>query len=124
MLNSLLSERSLPTTTAGIGMSTAQELVVKAGRKDVGINNKVWIGTAVSRASNLSSLGNKNGLSPIVYSNLSYSNFIDKLVENNKNKSPKEWFHEHFDNTNKTYYSADIIKTDFDTWISNGMKDD
>ena len=121
MLNSLLSERSLPTITAGIGMSTAQELVVKAGRKDVGINNKVWIGTAVSRASNLSSLGNKNGLSPIVYSNLSYSNFIDKLVENNKNKSPKEWFHEHFDNTNKTYYSADIIKLDFNSWINEGM---
>ena len=124
MLNSLLSERSLPTITAGIGMSSAQELVVKAGRKDVGINNKVWIGTAVSRASNLSSLGNKNGLSPIVYSNLSYIYFIDKLVENNKNKSPKEWFHEHFDHTNKTYYSADIIKSDFDAWISNGMKDD
>lgn len=121
MLNSLLSERSLPTITAGIGMSTAQELVVKAGRKDVGINNKVWIGIAVSRASNLSSLGNKNGLSPIVYSNLSYSNFIDKLVENNKNKSPKEWFHEHFDNTNKTYYSADIIELDFNSWINEGM---
>lgn len=67
MLNSILDNRSLPTITAGIGMSTAQELVVKAGRKDVGINSKVWIGTAVSRASNLSSLGNKNGFSPIVY---------------------------------------------------------
>lgn len=121
MLNSILDNRSLPTITAGIGMSTAQELVVKAGRKDVGINSKVWIGTAVSRASNLSSLGNKNGFSPIVYSNISYINFIDKLVENNKNKSPKEWFHEHFDNTNKTYYSADIIKLDFNSWINEGM---
>lgn len=121
MLNTLLSERSLPKITAGIGMSTSQELVVKAGRKDVGINSKVWIGTAVSRASNLSSLGNKNGLSPIVYSNISYINFIDKLEENNKNQNPKEWFYEHFDNANGKYYSASIIKTEFNSWINEGM---
>ncbi len=59
MLNKLLAERSLSKIRVGIGMSTAQELVVKAGRKDVGINSKVWIGKAVTRASNLSSLGNK-----------------------------------------------------------------
>ena len=40
-------------------MSTAQELVIKAGRKDVGINSKVGLGKAVTRASNFSSLGNK-----------------------------------------------------------------
>ena len=121
MLNSILDNRSLPTITAGIGMSTAQELVVKAGRKDVGINSKVWIGTAVSRASNLSSLGNKNGFSPIVYSNISYINFIDKLEENSKNQKPKEWFYEHFDNANGKYYSANIIKTEFNSWINEGM---
>ena len=121
MLNSILDNRSLPTITAGIGMSTAQELVVKAGRKDVGINSKVWIGTAVSRASNLSSLGNKNGFSPIVYSNISYINFIDKLEENSKNQKPKEWFYEHFYNANGKYYSANIIKTEFNSWINEGM---
>ena len=36
-LNELLKKRSLPQIKVGIGMSTAQELVVKAGRKDVGI---------------------------------------------------------------------------------------
>lgn len=60
MLNKLLQKRDYPTIRAGIGMSTAQELVIKAGRKDVGINNKVWIGSAVTKASNLSSLGSKN----------------------------------------------------------------
>ena len=54
MLNKLLFNRSLPEINVGIGMSTAQELVVKAGRKDVGINSKVWIGKAVARASNFS----------------------------------------------------------------------
>ena len=105
-------------------MSTAQELVVKAGRKGVGINNKVWIGKAVTRACHYSSYGNKNGHSPLVFSSCSYSNFIDKLVERSKGKDPKSWFTYHADEGEGAYYSADIIKSDFDAWISNGMKDD
>lgn len=122
MLNKMLGERSLPKISVGIGMSTAQELVIKAGRKDVGINSKVWIGEAVTKASNFSSLGNRNGNESIVYSKCSYDNFIKKLEENNKNKDPKKWFKYHNDKNGK-YYTADIIKTDFNKWISNGMKD-
>lgn len=122
MLNKMLGERSLPKISVGIGMSTAQELVIKAGRKDVGINSKVWIGEAVTKASNLSSIGNKNGNKSLVYSKCSYDNFIDKLVEENKDKNPKGWFTYHNDKNGK-YYTADIIISDFDKWISDGMKD-
>lgn len=79
MLNKLLSNRLLPEINVGIGMSTAQGLVVKVGRKDVGINSKVWIGKVVTQASNFSSLGNKKGDPALVYSNCSYINFSDKL---------------------------------------------
>ncbi|MBQ9935173.1 MAG: adenylate cyclase [Lachnospiraceae bacterium] len=123
MLNKLLSERSLPKIWVGIGMSTAQELVVKAGRKDVGINSKVWIGKAVTRASNLSSLGNKNGNSALVYSYCSYNNFIEALEERNEGKNPRDWFTYHSDVTNGVYYTADVVKSDFDKWIADGMKD-
>ncbi|MDU6521125.1 adenylate/guanylate cyclase domain-containing protein [Clostridium sp.] len=122
MLNKLLDERSLPNIKVGIGMSTAQELVVKAGRKDVGINSKVWIGKAVTRASNFSALGNKNGNSSLVYSSCSYDNFIDELVARNESKDPKSWFTYHFDECNGAYYTANIIKMGFDNWIYNGMK--
>lgn len=122
MLNKLLSDRSLPNIQVGIGMSTAQELVIKAGRKDVGINSKVWIGEAVTTASNLSSLGNKNWRESLVYSVCSYNNFIEGLKEKNKDKSPADWFTYHND-SNGQYYTANIIKTDFNDWISNGMKD-
>lgn len=123
MLNNLLNARSLPKIKVGIGMSTAQELIVKAGRKDVGINSKVWIGKAVTKASNFSALGNKNGNSPLVYSVCSYSNFIDKLIEKNTDEDVKSWFTYHPDDGNGAYYSANIVKTDFDNWIANGMKD-
>lgn len=123
MLNELLKKRSLPQIKVGIGMSTAQELVVKAGRKDVEINNKVWIGKTFTKASNLLSIGNKNGNSPLVYSESSYNNFINLLVEKDKTKDPKSWFTYHSDDKNGGYYTANIVKIGFDTWISNGMKD-
>lgn len=121
MLNKLLKNRSMPTINVGIGMSSAQELVVKAGRKDVGINSKVWIGKAVTRASNFSSLGNKNGNPALVYSECSYINFIDKLVKNNSDKNPKSWFTKCYSIDDGTYYTANILITDFNEWISNGM---
>ena len=123
MLNELLKKRSLPQIKAGIGMSSAQELVVKAGRKDVGINSKVWIGEAITKASNLSSIGNKNGNSALVYSYYSYINFIEKLEKDNSSKNSKNWFTYHSDEKNGVYYTADIIIGSFNKWISNGMKD-
>lgn len=123
MLNKLLEERSLPQIKVGIGMSTAEELVVKAGRKDVGINNKVWIGKAVTRASNFSSMGNKNGKGPLVYSYCSYNNFIDTLEKRNSGGSPRDWFANYYDVYNGSYYTANVIKTEFDNWIKGGMKD-
>ncbi|MGI6252918.1 MAG: hypothetical protein ACOYJV_05725, partial [Aminivibrio sp.] len=122
MLNKLLLNKSYSSISVGIGMSTAQELVIKAGRKDVGINSKVWIGDAVTKASNLSSIGNKNGISPLVYSNCSYSNFIDGLVEKIGDKA-KSWFEIKYDSDYGIYYYANIIKPDFDKWVSEGMKD-
>ena len=109
MLNILLEEKSYPTIKVGIGMSTAQELVVKAGRKNVSINSKVWIGDAVTKASNLSSLGNKDGVLPIVFSELSYNLCLSSC---DKKYSTNEY---------GIYYSANIIKNGFYNWIKNGM---
>lgn len=121
MLNRLLEKKDYPTIKVGIGMSTAQELVVKAGRKNSSINSKVWIGDAVTKASNLSSLGNKDGVLPIVFSELSYTNFIEQLVKNNPDQDPKSWFKEDYTYEHGIYYSANIIKTYFNNWIKNGM---
>lgn len=123
MLNRLLSAKGLPNISVGIGMSTDKELVVKAGRKDVGINNKVWIGEAVAKASKLSSLGNKNGYSPLVYSHSSYLSFIDILVKNNPYCDPKSWFNVHYDPEYGIYHDANIVNVQFEKWIADGMPD-
>ena len=122
MLNKLLVDKGFSTINVGIGVSTAQELVVKAGRKDVGINNSVWIGDAVTKASNLSSLGNKNGYKSIVLSSLTHSNIIDLFVEKNGSES-KSWFDLRYDSKIGNFYDSNIIKSDFNNWIDSGMKE-
>ena len=112
MLNKLLTNNKLKNISVGIGMSTDQEIVIKAGRKHTGINSKVWIGNAVTTASNLSSIGNKNGKNPIIISEASYSN----LNEHNQNLCTKT-----FDDNYNTVYEADAIITDFNDWINKEM---
>lgn len=119
MFNKLLNDRGYSELRVGIGMATDKELVVKAGRKGVGINSKVWIGRAVTMASNLSGLGDKNYNKRIMYSSCSYDNFIEQLEKNSPKQNPRTWFNEENDSYGNIIYNADIIKTDFDNWVNN-----
>ncbi|WRN48994.1 hypothetical protein UM542_10295 [Staphylococcus aureus] len=69
-MNKLLDKRNLPNIKAGIGLAADENLAVKAGRKSSGINDFVWIGKAVTTASNLADLGNIEGICPIVMSGI------------------------------------------------------
>lgn len=124
MLNQLFEEYGLPKIKVGIGMSTAQELVVKAGRKNVGINSKIWIGKAVSRACHYANYGNKDKTPPIVIGSCSYANIIDQLEKNNPTANPKSWFTYHKDEGEGDYYTANIVQRKFNDWIKAGMKSD
>ncbi|CAC8976090.1 hypothetical protein AB1J79_04615 [Staphylococcus aureus] len=119
MLNKLLDKRNLPNIKAGIGLAADENLAVKAGRKSSGINDFVWIGKAVTTASNLADLGNIEGICPIVMSGIFYSNYID--VE--KNENSKNWWTKDSDIHNGTYYHGNVVKVKFDEWIKSGMID-
>jgi hypothetical protein len=122
MFNKMLEKKGINPIRAGIGMSTGHDLVIKTGRKGVGINEKVWIGKAVTEASNLSSLGDKDGYLRLMYSSLSYNNFIKELQARNSNKDVQKWFNEYRSILNMhTVYNANIIKTDFDKWIGSNI---
>ena len=116
MFNKLLENRGQDKIRVGIGMATDKELVIKAGRKGVSINSKVWIGKAVTIASNLSSYGDKDGYPRLMYSNSSYINFIEELEK--KSSNARNWFDYtgHLD-----AYRANIIISDFNYWIENGF---
>jgi len=131
MLNELLSKKNLPTIKIGIGVSTAKELIIKAGRKYTGINATVWIGDAVTKAVKLSAVGSKNGIEAIIISDLIYDHMIAYKPQEAK------WFNKSSDynycdidasyefeklGLGKFYYSNTVIK-DFDDWINNGMRE-
>ena len=120
MLNKLLSNKNMTNIDAGIGVSTAKELVVKAGREGSGINSLVWIGKAVTFASKFSSIANRDGYASIIFSDNFYRSVIDKLVD--KNPNAKTWFTEYYYDYLGTFYNADIIIKNFDEWIDGGMK--
>ena len=114
LLNRQYRKKGFPSLKIGIGLSSSIDLVVKVGRKGSGINDRVWIGKAVSEASNLSKYGNKNGCLPIVMSDIFYRN----IMKYEGNDCKKEWFRQ-ITIENGLCYHCDLINTGFNNWIGN-----
>ena len=119
MLNKLYQEKGYKPIKIGIGISTDQELIMKAGRKNIPNKNEnldanatVWVGKAVSLASKFSSYGNKNGIKTIVISGCTYSNILS---------TDKEFFAECTHDGHYIYH-ANVIINSFYNWIDGGMK--
>ncbi len=117
MFNEIIQDFDYDPITAGIGLGCDEELIIKAGRTGTGINDKIWIGKAVVDASNLSSTANRNGIDPIAMSGTFYNNIINKLKEKNSNYD--DWISY---NSYEDLYECNIVRSDFDEWIKNGMK--
>ncbi|WP_214756944.1 MULTISPECIES: adenylate cyclase [unclassified Exiguobacterium] len=121
MLNKLLISRGLPTIKAGIGLAASKTLAVKAGRKNSGINNLVWIGSSVATAAKLSDLGNKDGIEPIVMSSDFYENYMEE--QRIKDSSVEKYWFKKNDLSRGVFWHANIVLLEFDEWIQNGMHD-
>ena len=116
MLNKLLVKHNFNKIEIGIGIGTAQELVIKAGRKFSGINSKVWIGEAVTEGANLSGVANKEFSKNMGISKGTYCN----LNEHNQSLCTETTFTKN--GIKKDCYSADAIISDFNKWIDEGME--
>lgn len=117
MLNKLLVNKEYGEIKAGIGYAISEDLIIKAGKKGTGINDRVWIGSALAEADRLSKITNKsNGYSqrtkPIGITQLTYNNV--KHISNNSKLFE-------YSSTHKCYLS-DAVKTNFNNWIKGGMR--
>ena len=54
----------------------------------------------------------------------SFERIIDKMKEANPNKNVESWFTYHKDEGEGAYYTAGLVKTEFNDWIRAGMKDE
>ena len=120
MLNKLFSKKGFPNINVGIGFGVGEDLIVKAGKKGTGINDRIWIGKAVIDACVLADKAGRNGNGIIGVSSLAYNNFIEKLEESNS--EARSWFTQKYDyDINSSTYYANIINTDFDDWIKENL---
>ncbi len=127
MLNVLLKNNQFPTISAGIGLGASEDLVIKAGKKQTGYNDLIFIGDAVVDASNLSGEANRHSIGSIAMNILFYSNVIEELKKENTNYST--WIKPKYNNNFGTngsvqYYHCEIIQSDFDSWIERGMNNE
>ncbi len=120
MLNKLFSKKGFPNINVGIGIGVGEDLIVKAGKKGTGINDRIWIGKAVIDACVLADKAGRNGNGIIGVSSLAYNNFIEKLEESNS--EARSWFTQKYDyDLNSSTYYANVINTDFDDWIKENL---
>jgi class 3 adenylate cyclase len=105
-LNYKLAERAInKKLTVGIGMDYGQSLMVKAGYSGSGINDVLWIGGVVNRASQLCRYANKhNGLESTF---VAYKVFVN-LSDYNKKLLKKHSVH--------NCYFGDVINVTMDEW--------
>jgi class 3 adenylate cyclase len=121
MYQQILSNYSLPTFKAGIGLGASQELIVKTGSKGTGINDLIWIGDAVVDASKLSSEANRDYFGPILMDSCFYENIQD--ADAGFNHTNKDFIKiAYSQKLHESVYSSDVVNSDFSNWISSGMK--
>lgn len=116
MLNKLLKKKNLNSVSAGIGMATSKDLIIKAGKKGSGINERVWIGEALAKADHLSKVtcksdGRETTSLPIAISMTTYIN-INKF-SNNMNLLRKHEFQD--------FYITNAIRAKMDKWIDSNI---
>lgn len=117
MLNKLLTKKNFPTINVGIGVAIGEDLIIKAGKKGTGINDKIWIGNAVVDACNLANKAGRNGLNNIGFTSITYENFIEQLEKRNQGNPVRSWFNK----DNYGNYFGNLIDINFNDWINQNL---
>lgn len=122
MFQIILKQNNLPQFSIGIGLGAGYDVIVKAGKKYSGHNDYLWIGDAVINASNLSSLGDSYNDYSIYMDSTFYENIKD-FYANTEKKITNSTLLKSKNVEGKIVYYGNIVKTLYDNWINEGMKD-
>ena len=106
-----LTQRGMQGVTVGIGMDYGRSLMVKVGYSGSGINDVLWIGGVVNRASQLCRYASKHN--DIDSTFVSYKIFIN-LGDYNKELLKKHPVH--------NCYHGDAINVTMDEWYERQLK--
>lgn len=112
VLNYKLEKKGYSTIKAGIGASYGRVLMIKAGYSGSTINDVVYMGDAVNKASKMCSKASKEISSPIVVTSVFYNN----LNEDNQ----KLLTYKYYD----AVYHGDVVNSDMNDWLKEQRKKD
>lgn len=121
MFQQILEDNNFPTFEIGIGLGTAEDLIIRAGKKGTGISDYIWIGDSVIDASKLSNQGNCDGFDTIVMNSCFYDNIKD-FKANDDYKYSYYFKEKYSDKLEENVYHGDMINIDFNDWIDGGMR--
>lgn len=103
ILSHKLIKAGLSLITVGLGLSYGRVLMTKAGYKDSGMNDVVWMGDAVNAASHLSNYGNRTLQDRLL---MVSDAFHDNLSEHNRPLLSRNW--------NRGCYHGNVINSFMD----------
>lgn len=110
MLNLELRKKEFKEISVGIGMDYGRVLMIKSGYNGSGINEVVWMGDVVNKASKLCHYGNRSwNDKEIMVSSEIYNNL------NDHNKELLSW------NSERNCYSGNVICTDMNEWVQDNQ---
>lgn len=114
VINYKLAKKGYNNIKIGIGLAKGKALMIQAGYKGSGLNDVVWMGDVVNKASNLCNIANKKGNDVIVVSDEVYT---DLSGYNGYNNIPyQEMLHKP---SGSDYYTGDIILVNIESWINS-----
>lgn len=114
VLNYKLEKKGYTAIKAGIGLSWGRVLMIKAGYKGSGINDVVYMGDAVNKASKMCSKAMKEVQQPVVCTTDFYTNL---------KKDYQEMFYPSYTNSTK-YYSSSVVDSELNEWLSEQKEKD
>lgn len=118
MLNKEFTKKGYPNVSVGIGIGAGEDLIIKAGKKGTGINDRIWIGDAVVDACNLANKAGRMEKRTIGMSTVVYNNIIDIEKDSHPDKDVTSWFvRDYYDSA----YYCNMIITGFDKWIDENL---
>lgn len=108
ILNIKLEKKGYSTIRIGIGLDYGESLYIKAGYKNSGINEVVWIGKVVGSAAHLCKNGNRNWSDEkLMVSEIFYDNL------NDHNKGLLSW------NSARSCYHGNICNGPMNEWVND-----
>jgi class 3 adenylate cyclase len=87
-MNVKLKQHGYRQIKAGVGAADGNVLIVKAGYSGSSINDLIWMGDAINKASHLANCAGRNGLEPILLT----ESFVQKISRHRQSLvKPTKW---------------------------------